>query len=89
MPPSVPTSLRKAGLFRVQILTACAKAIRHVSRAGRLLGASEALRRQSGLAANAVFGWWWADPLAALGVVVFLVSEGREALEAEHVDDCC
>ena len=43
----------------------------------------------AGLAANAAFGWWWADPVAALGVVVFLVSEGREALEAEHVDDCC
>ena len=33
----------------------------------------------SGLALNAVFGWWWADPVAALGVVVFLVKEGREA----------
>jgi divalent metal cation (Fe/Co/Zn/Cd) transporter len=43
----------------------------------------------AGLAANAVFGWWWADPVAALGVVAFLVREGREALEAEHVDDCC
>lgn len=43
----------------------------------------------AGLAANAAFGWWWADPVAALGVVVFLVREGREALEAEHVDDCC
>lgn len=43
----------------------------------------------AGLAANAAFGWWWADPVAALGVVAFLVNEGREALEAEHVDDCC
>lgn len=43
----------------------------------------------AGLVANAGFGWWWADPVAALGVVVFLVIEGREALEAEHVDDCC
>ncbi len=43
----------------------------------------------AGLAANAAFGWWWADPVAALGVVAFLVSEGREALEAEHLDDCC
>jgi divalent metal cation (Fe/Co/Zn/Cd) transporter len=43
----------------------------------------------AGLAANAAFGWWWADPVAALGVVAFLVAEGREALEAEHVDDCC
>ncbi len=38
---------------------------------------------------NAAFGWWWADPVAALGVVAFLVVEGRKALEAEHVDDCC
>ena len=43
----------------------------------------------AGLVLNATLGWWWADPLAALGVVGFLVSEGREALEAEHVDDCC
>ena len=42
-----------------------------------------------GLVLNAAFGWWWADPLAALGVVVFLVNEGREALTAEHADDCC
>jgi len=42
-----------------------------------------------GLSLNALFGWWWADPLAALLVVAFLVHEGREALEAEHVDDCC
>ena len=32
-----------------------------------------------GLLLNAAFGWWWADPLAALGVVVFLVREGRDA----------
>jgi divalent metal cation (Fe/Co/Zn/Cd) transporter len=43
----------------------------------------------AGLVANAAFGWWWADPVAALGVVAFLVREGREALEADHVDDCC
>jgi divalent metal cation (Fe/Co/Zn/Cd) transporter len=43
----------------------------------------------AGLAANAAFGWWWADPVAALGVVAFLVSEGLEALRADHVDDCC
>jgi divalent metal cation (Fe/Co/Zn/Cd) transporter len=42
-----------------------------------------------GLGLNALFGWWWADPLAALGVVVFLLREGREALEADHVGDCC
>lgn len=43
----------------------------------------------AGLALNATLGWWWADPVAALGVVAFLIHEGREALEAERVDDCC
>jgi divalent metal cation (Fe/Co/Zn/Cd) transporter len=43
----------------------------------------------AGLALNAAFGWWWADPVAALAVVAFLVQEGREALEGEHLDDCC
>lgn len=43
----------------------------------------------AGLVLNAILGWWWADPVAALGVVVLLVNEGREALTADHVDDCC
>jgi divalent metal cation (Fe/Co/Zn/Cd) transporter len=43
----------------------------------------------SGLVLNAALGWWWADSIAALGVVVILLQEGREALIAEHVDDCC
>lgn len=42
-----------------------------------------------GLLLNTLFGWWWADPIAALVVVVFLVREGREALQAESLDDCC
>jgi divalent metal cation (Fe/Co/Zn/Cd) transporter len=42
-----------------------------------------------GLVLNAVLAWWWADPLAAFGVVVFLLVEGRKALTAEHADDCC
>lgn len=36
-----------------------------------------------GLALNALFGWWWADPVAALAVVGFLVKEGREAFSHE------
>ena len=36
-----------------------------------------------GIGANALFGWWWADPLAALGMTVFI---GREALEAWRGD---
>ncbi|HUG55273.1 MAG TPA: cation transporter [Vicinamibacteria bacterium] len=39
-----------------------------------------------GLGLNATFGWWWADPMAALGMVYFLVAEGREAWRGE---DCC
>jgi divalent metal cation (Fe/Co/Zn/Cd) transporter len=42
-----------------------------------------------GLVLNAWLGWWWADPIAAFGVAVFLVREGREALSARHVDGCC
>ncbi len=43
----------------------------------------------TGLVLNAAFGWWWADPTAALVVVVFLVREGREALTSTRIDDCC
>lgn len=34
-----------------------------------------------GLGANALFGWWWADPVAALAMVYFLIKEGWEAIE--------
>jgi divalent metal cation (Fe/Co/Zn/Cd) transporter len=34
-----------------------------------------------GLGTNALFGWWWADPVAALAMVYFLVKEGKEAVE--------
>lgn len=30
-----------------------------------------------GLALNAVFGWWWADPLASLVVVFYAIQEAR------------
>ncbi len=41
----------------------------------------------AGLALNAVFGLWWADPVAALGIVVLLVKEGVEALRGEDHDE--
>lgn len=34
-----------------------------------------------GLVANAVVGWWWADPVAAILMVPWLIHEGREAIE--------
>lgn len=37
----------------------------------------------AGLGLNAAFGWWWADPVASLGIALILVKEGREALEGE------
>lgn len=39
-----------------------------------------------GLVANAVAGWWWADPVAALVMTWFLVREARESWRG---DDCC
>jgi divalent metal cation (Fe/Co/Zn/Cd) transporter len=38
-----------------------------------------------GLVANALAGWWWADPVAALLMVPWLVKEGVEGLRGE----CC
>ena len=34
-----------------------------------------------GLGANALWGWWWADPVAALAMVPWLIREGREGFE--------
>jgi divalent metal cation (Fe/Co/Zn/Cd) transporter len=34
-----------------------------------------------GLALNALLGWWWADAVAALALLYWLVPEAREALE--------
>lgn len=39
-----------------------------------------------GLIANAWLGWWWADPIAALLMIPWLVKEGLEGLKSEH---CC
>jgi divalent metal cation (Fe/Co/Zn/Cd) transporter len=39
-----------------------------------------------GLGLNALFGWWWADPVAAIGAAYFI---SREALQAWRGEDCC
>ncbi len=36
-----------------------------------------------GLGLNALAGWWWADPLAALAMLPLIVKEGVEALQGE------
>lgn len=41
----------------------------------------------SGLALNAVLGWWWADPVAAILVALAAVNEARETwFEPEPMD---
>ncbi|HUP62371.1 MAG TPA: cation transporter [Thermoanaerobaculia bacterium] len=42
----------------------------------------------AGLGLNALAGWWWADPVAALIMVPIIANEGIEALRGEHCDDC-
>jgi divalent metal cation (Fe/Co/Zn/Cd) transporter len=41
-----------------------------------------------GLLLNALLGWWWADPVAALAMVPIIVNEGWEALKGETCADC-
>lgn len=42
-----------------------------------------------GLAANAVLGWWWADPVAALGIAALAGREAVEHWRAESLEDTC
>jgi divalent metal cation (Fe/Co/Zn/Cd) transporter len=42
-----------------------------------------------GLGANALLGWWWADPAAALLIAGVAVREGREAWRGEACCDAC
>jgi len=42
-----------------------------------------------GLILNAIFGWWWADPVAALIMLPIIAREGIEALRGETCDDDC
>ncbi len=40
----------------------------------------------AGLGANALFGWWWADPVAALVITAVAIREGQKTWRGE---DCC
>ncbi|KUO16219.1 cation transporter [Streptomyces dysideae] len=69
-------------------------------RAGRELGSASAVADSkqtllctylsavllAGLLANSLFGWTWADPIAALVIAAVAVKEGREAWRG---DTCC
>jgi divalent metal cation (Fe/Co/Zn/Cd) transporter len=41
-----------------------------------------------GLGLNALVGWWWADPVAALIMVPIIAREGAEALRGESCEGC-
>ena len=42
----------------------------------------------AGLLLNALFGLWWADPVAALIMVPIVAKEGIEGLQGEACDEC-
>jgi divalent metal cation (Fe/Co/Zn/Cd) transporter len=43
-----------------------------------------------GLVLNAVLGWWWADPVAALAMVPIIAKEGMDGLRGRSAcGDCC
>jgi divalent metal cation (Fe/Co/Zn/Cd) transporter len=41
-----------------------------------------------GLVLNALLGWWWSDPVAALIMVPIIAREGFEGLRGEVCEDC-
>jgi divalent metal cation (Fe/Co/Zn/Cd) transporter len=42
-----------------------------------------------GLGANALFGWWWMDPTAALVIAAVAIREGIESWRGEGCCDAC
>lgn len=42
-----------------------------------------------GLVANSALGWWWADPLAAIGIATLALVEAVRTWRAESLEDTC
>jgi len=42
-----------------------------------------------GLGANVTFSWWWADPLAGVGIATLALLEARRTWSAESLQDTC
>jgi divalent metal cation (Fe/Co/Zn/Cd) transporter len=42
-----------------------------------------------GVGLNALFGWWWADPVAAIVIGALALEAGRRVWRAESLDDTC
>src|SRR5438477_2210730 len=61
-----------------------------VSESGQnLLCAYLAVALLVGLGANALAGWWWANPIAGLVIAGVAVREGRQAWRGEMCDEGC
>ena len=72
-------------------------------RVGRRLGSSATVKEGAqnmlcaylsvgllvGLLANALAGWWWADPVAAVAIAAVALREGRESWRGEGCCDAC
>ncbi len=43
----------------------------------------------AGLLLNAAAGWWWADPVAGLGIAVLAAAMARRTWQAEALEDTC
>ena len=43
----------------------------------------------AGLLLNAVFGWWWADPIAGLVMMPIIAKEGVDGLKGKACRDGC
>jgi len=96
-----PESSRVGILLAVASLIAMPTLAHAKQRTGRQMGskALEADARETwlcaylsaslliGLGLNARFGWWWADPIAGLAMVPFILWQGRSAIrEARSTD---
>lgn len=75
MPPIALGKLRAAREIRSRALRAEAKET--------LACTYLSLTLLLGLGTNALWSWWWADPIAALAMVPWLLREGREGLRSK------
>ena len=93
-PSGIGIALATASLIVMPVLSVAQR------RAGRELGSTSAVADSkqtllctylsaallTGLLLNALVGWSWADPVAALAIAAIAVREGRNALRG---DSCC
>lgn len=74
------------GVAKQRLATTLGSEATHGEGAQNLLCAYLAGAVLLGLSGNALFGWWWLDPIAALAVAAVAVREGVETWRGEG---CC